>query len=128
MKRCPTCNRSFADDTLTFCLDDGARLELEHDPEATVIAQPRKTNSHRVYQVIIALLLLVGLAVVLRISKLPWTGSVNVPAMAGLDDRPPTSTAAAPSMIVLTPTPFPSTFTTEFAPVAATKFTSAMRS
>ena len=26
MKRCPTCNRTFADDTLSFCLDDGTPL------------------------------------------------------------------------------------------------------
>lgn len=60
MKRCPTCNRSYADDTLAFCLEDGARLVGDYDPEVTVIAQPRQNNSHRVYQVIIALLVLAG--------------------------------------------------------------------
>jgi len=61
MKRCPTCNRSYADDTLSFCLQDGAPL---YDPEETVIARPpvapAKQNSHRVYQVIIALMILGG--------------------------------------------------------------------
>ena len=29
MKRCPTCNRSFDDDTLSFCLEDGSPLVRE---------------------------------------------------------------------------------------------------
>src|SRR5689334_8684697 len=69
MKRCPTCNRSYADDTLSFCLQDGSQLVLDHDPEETVIARPpvapaketpTKENSHRVYQAIIALMILGG--------------------------------------------------------------------
>ena len=67
MKRCPTCNRSYADDTLSFCLQDGAQLVREHDPEATLIAPPPVTvaqaNSHRVYQLIILLLILGGAGV-----------------------------------------------------------------
>jgi len=62
MKRCPTCNRSYADDTLAFCLQDGAPLAGAYDPEATVIAQPQPSNSNAVYKVIIVLLLLVLLA------------------------------------------------------------------
>ena len=60
MKRCPTCNRSYADDSLSFCLQDGERLVTGYDPDATVIAQPHKPNTHRVYQVIIALMVLAG--------------------------------------------------------------------
>lgn len=41
MKRCPTCNRSYADNTLSFCLEYGAHLEPDRDPVATVVAQPR---------------------------------------------------------------------------------------
>ena len=62
MKRCPTCNRSYADDTLAFCLQDGAQLAGAYDPEATVIARPQPSNSNAVYKVIIVLLLLVLLA------------------------------------------------------------------
>jgi hypothetical protein len=47
MKRCPTCNRSYLDDTQKFCLDDGATLIEEKtsafDPQATLVipgAQP----------------------------------------------------------------------------------------
>lgn len=35
MKSCPTCNRTFADDTLTFCLVDGSILSAPYDPQTT---------------------------------------------------------------------------------------------
>lgn len=36
MKTCPLCRRSYEDDTLAFCLDDGARLvRRQEDPNAT---------------------------------------------------------------------------------------------
>src|SRR6058998_2688536 len=37
MKKCPTCNRTYEDDTLSFCLDDGARLYTPYDPQATLL-------------------------------------------------------------------------------------------
>jgi len=40
MKQCPTCHRVFADETLSYCLDDGALLSSSHDSEATLIAPP----------------------------------------------------------------------------------------
>lgn len=80
MKRCPTCNRSYADNTLSFCLEDGTRLD---DPEATVVAQPRppappvakprRTKGHRVYLLIVLWLLLVvvlgGIGLYVTLSK-----------------------------------------------------------
>ncbi|HEX8491921.1 MAG TPA: family 16 glycoside hydrolase [Pyrinomonadaceae bacterium] len=41
MKRCPTCNRTYTDDALSFCLDDGALLANappppNYDPNATL--------------------------------------------------------------------------------------------
>jgi hypothetical protein len=36
MKRCPVCNRTYADDTLSFCLDDGTPLSGPYDPHATL--------------------------------------------------------------------------------------------
>lgn len=42
MKRCPTCNRTYTDDALSFCLDDGALLvsagggQANFDPNATL--------------------------------------------------------------------------------------------
>jgi hypothetical protein len=45
VKVCPTCNRSYADETLNFCLDDGATLASTADPRPTQrVAAPRSTN------------------------------------------------------------------------------------
>jgi hypothetical protein len=33
MKRCPTCNRTYASDEFTFCLDDGSLLSAPYDPQ-----------------------------------------------------------------------------------------------
>jgi len=33
MKSCPTCNRTYPDDTLAFCLMDGAVLSAPYDPD-----------------------------------------------------------------------------------------------
>jgi hypothetical protein len=35
MKNCPICNRTYADETLTFCLSDGSLLSAPYDPDAT---------------------------------------------------------------------------------------------
>ena len=46
MKRCPTCNRTF-ENTLTFCLSDGAILSAPFDPQATqVIAGSEQPESN----------------------------------------------------------------------------------
>ena len=37
MKQCPQCNRTYADETLTFCLADGALLSAPYDPQATQV-------------------------------------------------------------------------------------------
>lgn len=34
MKNCPICNRTYSDDTFTFCLNDGALLSAPYDPPA----------------------------------------------------------------------------------------------
>lgn len=50
MKRCPTCTRTFLDEQLSFCTDDGTPLVDQHqsssfDPQATVLNQePPNTN------------------------------------------------------------------------------------
>jgi hypothetical protein len=38
MKRCPTCGRRYDDDTLNFCLEDGANLSFGQDSESTLIS------------------------------------------------------------------------------------------
>jgi hypothetical protein len=52
MKRCPTCQRTYTDESLTFCLEDGAALLSESasssEPPATMILnEPPTTGSHR---------------------------------------------------------------------------------
>lgn len=45
MKQCPTCHRTYTDDTLVYCLDDGSVLAAAYDPQATqIIAPPRRTD------------------------------------------------------------------------------------
>ena len=43
MKRFPQCNRTFADETITFCLADGALLSAPYSPEATQVMSPPPT-------------------------------------------------------------------------------------
>jgi hypothetical protein len=49
MKRCPTCNRSFADHSLSFCTEDGTPLVNEiapdSDPEATIVGAAAGTKA-----------------------------------------------------------------------------------
>jgi len=46
MKRCSTCNRTFTDPNLRFCIDDGTPLtDVEPDDDATVIT-PRTTQEN----------------------------------------------------------------------------------
>src|SRR5688572_6788091 len=49
MKRCPTCNRTYNDTSLNFCLEDGTPLVADagrvHDPNATIrYGEPPDTN------------------------------------------------------------------------------------
>jgi hypothetical protein len=44
MKRCPTCDRTYGDDSITFCLDDGTLLSASYDLQATQRIPARLTN------------------------------------------------------------------------------------
>jgi hypothetical protein len=45
MKQCPVCSRTFSDNTLVYCLDDGSVLANAYDPGATQrMPSPRSTN------------------------------------------------------------------------------------
>jgi cell division protein FtsN len=45
MKRCPTCGQTYADESLSYCLDDGSVLSAPYEPEQTQrIPAPRATN------------------------------------------------------------------------------------
>src|SRR5215208_305565 len=45
MKQCPTCNRTYADETLTYCLDDGSLLSAPYDSEATQRIYPARVTN-----------------------------------------------------------------------------------
>ncbi|PYS46657.1 MAG: hypothetical protein DMF68_18500 [Acidobacteria bacterium] len=52
MKRCPACQRTYEDDSLAFCLEDGSTLVSEGSaasdlPATLIIADPRLTNPVR---------------------------------------------------------------------------------
>jgi hypothetical protein len=46
MKSCPVCNRTYSDETLTFCLEDGSILSALYAPDKTLqISVPQGTDS-----------------------------------------------------------------------------------
>ena len=47
MKKCPQCQRTYADETLAFCLADGALLSAPYDPNATLVL-PTPTDQSEV--------------------------------------------------------------------------------
>ena len=44
MKRCPTCNRTYTDELLNFCLADGAFLSAPTDPQTTVASPTARST------------------------------------------------------------------------------------
>ena len=47
MKQCPACRRTFTDDTLVYCLEDGSALGNVYDASATQIMPPPRVTSPR---------------------------------------------------------------------------------
>lgn len=45
MKRCPTCNQVYADDSMSFCLTDGVSLLATYDSEPTLVLSPPSFNT-----------------------------------------------------------------------------------
>ena len=45
MKRCPTCNRTYTDDTFSFCLADGTLLSAPYGSNITLVL-PKAVNSN----------------------------------------------------------------------------------
>ena len=50
MKKCPKCNRTYADETISFCLADGALLSADYDPEATLVLPHNQPTVRIEYQ------------------------------------------------------------------------------
>jgi uncharacterized protein len=44
MKRCPVCNRSYSDDTFSFCLADGSLLSASYDSDVTLVFPSARTS------------------------------------------------------------------------------------
>ena len=44
MKRCPACNRTFSDETLSFCIADGQLLSPSYDSPATLPLAPARVT------------------------------------------------------------------------------------
>ena len=60
MKRCPTCNRTYTDLSLNFCLEDGTPLTADPDPNATIrypaardTSEPPPTEIYRPQQQVV---------------------------------------------------------------------------
>ena len=52
MKRCPECSRVYADETLNFCLDDGARLVVTATEDSPTVAMPMSQDSWDSYRTV----------------------------------------------------------------------------
>jgi len=119
MKHCPACNRTYADDSITFCLADGTLLSASYDPDATQriparltnpqpteiftttppptevwpsnpsLAQPIRRRSSAVYVIIALLVVFVGVGIFVFIKF----GRVSAPASTG---TLPTNTTTTP--------------------------------
>ena len=53
MKKCPACNRTYTDDTLKFCLEDGSSLSAAYDPQATQRLPARQSGDSQPTEVLI---------------------------------------------------------------------------
>ncbi|HEU5459942.1 MAG TPA: DUF4440 domain-containing protein [Pyrinomonadaceae bacterium] len=47
MKRCSTCNRTYTDPNLSFCIDDGTPLTVVDPQDETTVVSPRDTGADR---------------------------------------------------------------------------------
>ena len=45
MKRCSTCNRTYTDPNLSFCIDDGTPLTVVDPPDESTVVKPRDSES-----------------------------------------------------------------------------------
>ena len=52
MKRCPACNRTFSDETLSFCIADGQLLSASYDGPATLPLKPARATDGAVTEII----------------------------------------------------------------------------
>lgn len=89
MKGCPTCNRTYSDDTLAFCLIDGAVLSASYEPEQTQRIPPTRTTHPPATEVISDPGRATG-------SGPAYQATITTPPPALYSPRPPSATLAAP--------------------------------
>lgn len=130
MKQCPRCNRTYADDTLSYCLEDGTVLTSRYEPETTLVNPfPPSSNRPTVAYgratpplpasapapsrkplLAVGALVVVALAVGLAIGGFIFQRSdppSSDAASASPTPRSTTATAAKPAPASPTPTPAP---------------------
>lgn len=127
MNQCPTCNRSYTDDTQSFCLEDGTRLTAAYDSAATLVinpspspgvlpnvptsvsASPSRGGNPALYIAIALLALLVGGGLVALLKSGTRDTSTAVPPTSNLNvsnsSTSPVSTAKQNSETAAIPTP-----------------------
>lgn len=47
MKKCPDCNRTYSEESFSFCLHDGSILSAPYDPEETLVGRNFPGSSSR---------------------------------------------------------------------------------
>jgi hypothetical protein len=52
MKRCPACDRTFSDETLSFCIADGQLLSPSYDSPATLPLAPARATAEKATEVL----------------------------------------------------------------------------
>jgi hypothetical protein len=111
MQQCPECERIYTDNTLTYCLDDGAALVPPFNLEATHIntpipptvalptptPKPRRGSRPMVLGLVALGVLIIGLLIGFWLSQRPNEPSANLAS--------PTPTPVRPTQIKPTPTP-----------------------
>lgn len=116
MKKCPECNRTYPDDTLAFCLVDGAVLSAPYDSETTQRIYPprltdpaptevlpsaappsiRQKGDSKVTYVVVAIMagMIVGLAGIIIVPRLGRDGTATNQGVNS-NDKPPSKASDA---------------------------------
>jgi uncharacterized membrane protein HdeD (DUF308 family) len=89
MKSCPTCNRTYPDDTLAFCLMDGSVLSAPYDQEEPQRRPSPRGSSAPATEVLIA-------PTVAAVEKAPLQSTIQAPAPPAEQWRSDESRALAP--------------------------------
>lgn len=98
MKNCPTCNRTYPDDTLAFCLMDGSVLSAPYDPSETRAA-PRRSSEPQPTEVFRA-------AAEPAEVRAPLQSTIRAPVPEVPNLHAPQATVHAPQQSFSVPLPF----------------------